>query len=842
MADTAEYTVGWVCTLPTEFNAAKAFFDEKHHDSPPVSEHDKNSYALGRIGHHNVVVAVLLDGEYGSTSAAVVARDMLHSFPNIRIGLMVGIGGGAPIPAHTSEHIAEPQRRCNSSLTVSRSCRPTFDSSGSCGLRLAHFSVKKYLVDQSQFKLETASSAIARTCFTYIRSIDSSYQTTRANFPLARYAAEVVMKHARLAESSDEIVQETVAFFQKETTFKRWAYLYQPDLPWEDEPDPPKAECLYYTCLGGLSRVSSLLVYQGADVNAQGGYYGNALQAASSNGQRRLLQTLENCSHGWEQPSDHLLENMASFIARLTSRTSKMEHFNSRISISGGKFVSAGMGIRLGVAQTPVHIARDTYFEKMNWIAKHYAVLWDEEENRGWLVNGPSALLHMVLASLHSDLNGKMNSKLRFKKESLELSTDHHTAKSALEVLTEQKNKDLKIHIDKVETWTEETSGEGDASPTTITKTKTTYTRFEDRVEKIYCLLEQAMEQQTSIERQDGLDLKMRVRKYFEGWEFRDFATGEDFVYPRVKTLQTIAKGWVDFTREINAVAIFGKGFGEIIRPVDGDSVCGSWAQQPSQKYYLAACASDLKDAPEIKFNGHEVKVGKRVVWKLPDDLFKPCKCTSDGTGKVDHSHIVQVLTSQSGKHYRVPRSTGEVQLNGKGAVIFGYNSMFSLNWSDKGNPVAEEVPGSDFLESPRQEEEFSGIGSSTASMTLSGTEAQTDLTQVVTSTPSRIISSPALEMEAGQQTKVIPSSEHGQDAASNYKTDPSGGQNGEPITQTSEPEQAITAASSKDALGALIEGEGNLQRFELEKGGPGEVSGQNGLNCGTGFENRGGK
>src|SRR6185437_7843096 len=52
------------------------------------------------IGKHNVVIAVLPDGEYGTTSAAVVARDMLHSFPNIRIGLMVGIGGGAPSQKH----------------------------------------------------------------------------------------------------------------------------------------------------------------------------------------------------------------------------------------------------------------------------------------------------------------------------------------------------------------------------------------------------------------------------------------------------------------------------------------------------------------------------------------------------------------------------------------------------------------------------------------------------------------------------------------------------------------------------------------------------------------------
>ena len=61
---------------------------------------DNNDYILGRIQKHNVVIAVLPDGEYGISSAANVAKDMLRSFPNIRIGLMIGIGGGAPSSRH----------------------------------------------------------------------------------------------------------------------------------------------------------------------------------------------------------------------------------------------------------------------------------------------------------------------------------------------------------------------------------------------------------------------------------------------------------------------------------------------------------------------------------------------------------------------------------------------------------------------------------------------------------------------------------------------------------------------------------------------------------------------
>ncbi|KXJ86484.1 WD domain protein [Microdochium bolleyi] len=94
------YTVGWICAISTEYVAARAFLDTTHESPAYITQHDNNNYTLGRMGRHNVVIAVLPDGEYGIASAAGVARDMLHSFPNVRIGLMVGIGGGAPSERH----------------------------------------------------------------------------------------------------------------------------------------------------------------------------------------------------------------------------------------------------------------------------------------------------------------------------------------------------------------------------------------------------------------------------------------------------------------------------------------------------------------------------------------------------------------------------------------------------------------------------------------------------------------------------------------------------------------------------------------------------------------------
>ncbi|KAG9645619.1 purine and uridine phosphorylase, partial [Aureobasidium melanogenum] len=96
MSDPQQYTVGWICAITTEYTAARQFLDKEHDLPTHVSANDINGYTLGEMAGHNVVIAVLPHGKYGLCSATSVAANMLNSFPNIRVGLMVGIGGGAP--------------------------------------------------------------------------------------------------------------------------------------------------------------------------------------------------------------------------------------------------------------------------------------------------------------------------------------------------------------------------------------------------------------------------------------------------------------------------------------------------------------------------------------------------------------------------------------------------------------------------------------------------------------------------------------------------------------------------------------------------------------------------
>lgn len=96
MPEPAEFTVGWICAVQVEYLAAQESLDVEYPALAEQPHNDSNVYKLGAIGKHNVVIACLPHRSYGTTSATVVSRDLLRTFPNIKFGLLVGVGGGCP--------------------------------------------------------------------------------------------------------------------------------------------------------------------------------------------------------------------------------------------------------------------------------------------------------------------------------------------------------------------------------------------------------------------------------------------------------------------------------------------------------------------------------------------------------------------------------------------------------------------------------------------------------------------------------------------------------------------------------------------------------------------------
>ncbi|KIL84606.1 hypothetical protein FAVG1_12132 [Fusarium avenaceum] len=90
-----EYTVGWICALPKEMAAAEEMLDEVF-KRPGQGMLDDNSYVVGRIAHHKMVIVCLPFGVAGTTSATRVAEQMRQTFTALRYTLLVGVGGGMP--------------------------------------------------------------------------------------------------------------------------------------------------------------------------------------------------------------------------------------------------------------------------------------------------------------------------------------------------------------------------------------------------------------------------------------------------------------------------------------------------------------------------------------------------------------------------------------------------------------------------------------------------------------------------------------------------------------------------------------------------------------------------
>lgn len=175
-------------------------------------------------------------------------------------------------------------------------------------IALAHFSVQEYLVSD-RIKQESAKqysvqdvechNVITEGCLKYLLQFQHplSRDILEAS-ALARYSAVFWSSHLRKTGYMTEVVSQLgmELLSTKNPSYIAWLQLYDPDNPWQDLDlnKKPKgvATPLYYATLLGLNIITQMLVDKGAEVNAQGGYYGSALRAASARGHEQVVKML----------------------------------------------------------------------------------------------------------------------------------------------------------------------------------------------------------------------------------------------------------------------------------------------------------------------------------------------------------------------------------------------------------------------------------------------------------------------------------------------------------------------------------------------------------------------
>lgn len=92
-----DYHVAWICPVADlEMLPSRLMLDEEHHAPDYDTAYDDNVYTCGAMVGHNVVLAACAPGLTGNVNAGRVAGPMFKTFPNIRMAVLVGIGGGVP--------------------------------------------------------------------------------------------------------------------------------------------------------------------------------------------------------------------------------------------------------------------------------------------------------------------------------------------------------------------------------------------------------------------------------------------------------------------------------------------------------------------------------------------------------------------------------------------------------------------------------------------------------------------------------------------------------------------------------------------------------------------------
>jgi hypothetical protein len=400
-----------------------------------------------------------------------------------------------------------------------------------------------------------------------------------------------------------------------------------------------------------------------------------------------------------------------------------------KVSISGGKIITGGATFAVAVKDVPPHSTRNGYIPKLKWIATKYVVLWDEAAKRGWLVNGISALLHLVRASLKHYSTDDFSSSFLFDPEKMKNQAEHKP-NSAIQVLIDDNNMGIEIYPGRSEIFEEEEAKpqETGTKESKVWKKKKGYYLFEDLVEQHYNTLELIMEHHKHVAGQNGVNLKVRVRKHLEGWDFVQLATDQD-PYPRVATLQAIGYGWIDFIRSIEAITLFGRRFGDIILPVAFDGMCSNWKSLPEQKYYLAASVSDLNKAME-NFGDRRANPPRPVhglLWHCPRNPVAPCHCQGHSARnripKAFSQHHDPVQVFYPSRSRMILRPQGPGSLDERGAVVFGHSVAWRYRWRESGDEDLEEGEPLPPLPAPKHRIMTARTGSSSESPNLgSGT------------------------------------------------------------------------------------------------------------------------
>ncbi|KAM0250769.1 hypothetical protein ACHAP5_001986 [Fusarium lateritium] len=414
-----------------------------------------------------------------------------------------------------------------------------------------------------------------------------------------------------------------------------------------------------------------------------------------------------------------------------------------KLYIEGGATVIGGFMMDINKKDQPFWLQREKdYPDLLNWVKLRPIVFYDVEERRAWLVDGASALLHLVRISLQLDITDP-ESAYDWVYDSSKLKDEWPGVggrQAAVNTLKNWDNRALGLHIIGKRT---------DANGVLVPE----YSTFEDRVKKILHSIEILIDQQEKAASQDGFKISQTwdPRQDIVGFEVMDIIGPSGPIYPRVQRINSWGHGWTELVPSIGLTTIFGRGFGDLIRADEPGELCPNWRFVPSGKDFLVASVSTIqmlyeKRLLKLEPGRSEDEIAKRVTIVAAKETANPCNCLKQQGSNSNHLAVtechhkpVQFLTKRWWLLGALPNGLVPVRLGSlpvRGAVILGHTV---LGLSSKDAPTSRQL-------------EDDGSGSITTGGSLQATGSGSNVTEMTTiTTPS--VGSSSQQTSGGAQS-----------------------------------------------------------------------------------------
>lgn len=345
--------------------------------------------------------------------------------------------------------------------------------------------------------------------------------------------------------------------------------------------------------------------------------------------------------------------------------------------------VIGGMNVRINQKDPPAKVNRDQHVSgRLKMVLGHPFAFYDITTQRTWLVDGVSALLHLVRISLHLDATDDESTydEWVFNSAKLDERWNHCNGRSAaLGILKSLELRNLPVYVER------HSFVDGQLIKH--------FSTFGDRVDKILHLMEVLVDRERDLESCDGVRVPQTLsrQRQVTGFDIMDLTNQTRPIESRIAPLSQSGYGWSDIFPHLRVITIFGSDFGELIRPNECVHACRDWQTVPYGQDYMAVTTSTLKLLRERHIMAlcsglRDGELTDTTLWASSHPPLEPCGCLAGGVLQ-KHLDPIQFLYSKSPSIWHASRKQPKnaypvdiARLDPAGALIFSNTGSPSRN------------------------------------------------------------------------------------------------------------------------------------------------------------------